>query len=110
MTSGLGGMSGAQAKAAVIAGVTSIIAEVNPVAAYKRHEQGWLDQVTDDVDDAIDRMVSCASSGQATSIGYIGNIVDLWERLVERNVQVDLGSDQTSLHNPWQGGYYPGRN
>ena len=107
VTSGLGGMSGAQAKAAVIAGATSIIAEVNPVAAYKRHEQGWLDQVTEDVDDAIDRMVRCASSGQATSIGYIGNIVDLWERLVERNVHVDLGSDQTSLHNPWQGGYYP---
>ena len=107
VTSGLGGMSGAQAKAAVIAGATSIIAEVNPVAAYKRHEQGWLDQVTEDVDDAIDRMVSCASSGQATSIGYIGNIVDLWERLVERDVHVDLGSDQTSLHNPWQGGYYP---
>ncbi|MED6297816.1 MAG: urocanate hydratase, partial [Candidatus Thermoplasmatota archaeon] len=107
VTSGLGGMSGAQAKAAVIAGATSIIAEVNPVAAFKRHEQGWLDQVTEDVDDAIDRMVSCASSGQATSIGYIGNIVDLWERLVERDVHVDLGSDQTSLHNPWQGGYYP---
>ena len=107
VTSGLGGMSGAQAKAAVIAGATSIIAEVNPVAAYKRHEQGWLDQVTEDVDDAIDRMVRCASSGQATSIGYIGNIVDLWERLVERDVHVDLGSDQTSLHNPWQGGYYP---
>ena len=107
VTSGLGGMSGAQAKAAVIAGATSIIAEINPVAAYKRHEQGWLDQVTEDVDDAIDRMVKCASSGQATSIGYIGNIVDLWERLVERDVHVDLGSDQTSLHNPWQGGYYP---
>jgi len=107
VTSGLGGMSGAQAKAAVIAGATSIIAEINPVAAYKRHEQGWLDQVTEDVDDAIDRMVTSASSGQATSIGYIGNIVDLWERLVERDVHVDLGSDQTSLHNPWQGGYYP---
>tara|TARA_B100000003_G_scaffold172216_1_gene159958 strand:- start:572 stop:2569 length:1998 start_codon:yes stop_codon:yes gene_type:complete len=107
VTSGLGGMSGAQAKAAVIAGATSIIAEVNPVAAYKRHEQGWLDQVTEDVDEAIDRMVTSASSGEATSIGYIGNIVDLWERLVERNVHVDLGSDQTSLHNPWQGGYYP---
>ena len=107
VTSGLGGMSGAQAKAAVIAGATSIIAEINPIAAYKRHEQGWLDQVTEDVDDAIDRMVTSASSGQATSIGYIGNIVDLWERLVERDVHVDLGSDQTSLHNPWQGGYYP---
>ncbi len=107
VTSGLGGMSGAQAKAAVIAGATSIIAEVNPVAANKRHEQGWLDQVTEDVDDAIDRMVTSASSGEATSIGYIGNIVDLWERLVERDVHVDLGSDQTSLHNPWQGGYYP---
>ena len=107
VTSGLGGMSGAQAKAAVIAGATSIIAEVNPVAANKRHEQGWLDVVAVDVDDAIDRMVDAVSAGRATSIGYIGNIVDLWERLVERDISVDLGSDQTSLHNPWQGGYFP---
>ena len=107
VTSGLGGMSGAQAKAAVIAGATSIIAEVNPVAAYKRHDQGWLDVVAVDVDDAIDRMVDAVSAGRATSIGYIGNIVDLWERLVERDISVDLGSDQTSLHNPWQGGYFP---
>ena len=107
VTSGLGGMSGAQAKAAVIAGATSIIAEVNPVAANKRHQQGWLDVVAVDVDDAIDRMIVAVSEGRATSIGYIGNIVDLWERLVERDVSVDLGSDQTSLHNPWQGGYFP---
>tara|TARA_E500000081_G_scaffold150458_1_gene179024 strand:- start:1499 stop:3499 length:2001 start_codon:yes stop_codon:yes gene_type:complete len=107
VTSGLGGMSGAQAKAAVIAGATSIIAEVNPVAANKRHDQGWLDVVAVDVDDAIDRMVDAVSAGRATSIGYIGNIVDLWERLVERDISVDLGSDQTSLHNPWQGGYFP---
>ena len=100
-------MSGAQAKAAVIAGATSIIAEVNPVAANKRHQQGWLDVVASDVDDAIDRMITAVSEGRATSIGYIGNIVDLWERLVERDVSVDLGSDQTSLHNPWQGGYFP---
>ncbi len=107
VTSGLGGMSGAQAKAAVIAGATSIIAEVNPAAVYKRHEQGWLAEIADDVDDAIDRMTSAASEGRATSIGFIGNVVNLWERLVERGVQVDLGSDQTSLHNPWQGGYFP---
>ena len=107
ITSGLGGMSGAQAKAAVIAGAASIVAEINPHAAYKRHEQGWLEQVTDDVDDAIDRMLAAAEAGEATSIGYIGNIVDLWERIDERNVHVDLGSDQTSLHNPWQGGYFP---
>eukprot|EP00755_Sulcionema_specki_P017591 Sspe_Gene.64759::Locus_38365_Transcript_1_1_Confidence_1.000_Length_2160::g.64759::m.64759/K01712/hutU, UROC1; urocanate hydratase len=107
VTSGLGGMSGAQAKAATIAGASGIIAEVNPVAARKRHEQGWLSEVTSDLDGAIDRMVSCAEKGEAISIGYIGNVVDLWERLVERGVKVDLGSDQTSLHNPWAGGYYP---
>jgi len=107
VSSGLGGMSGAQGKAATIAGVTSLIAEMNPKAARKRHEQGWLDELTDDVDDAIDRMVRCSESGVATSIGLIGNIVDLWERLVERDIRVDMGSDQTSLHDPWGGGYYP---
>ena len=107
VTSGLGVMSGAQAKAAVIAGATCIIAEVNPVATRKRHAQGWLEEIAEDVDDAIDRMVSAAAEGRATSIGYIGNVVDLWERLIERRVPVDLGSDQTSLHNPWQGGYFP---
>jgi urocanate hydratase len=107
VTSGLGGMSGAQAKAAVIAGASCIIAEVNPAAAHKRHEQGWLDQIANDVDDAIDRMQGAAAANKAVSIGFIGNIVDLWERLVDRSVHVDLGSDQTSLHNPHQGGYFP---
>jgi urocanate hydratase len=107
VTSGLGGMSGAQAKAAVIAGASCIVAESNAHAAHKRHQQGWLSEVTDDVDQAIDRMVKMAELKEAVSIGFIGNIVDLWERLVERNVRVDLGSDQTSLHNPFQGGYFP---
>ena len=107
VTSGLGGMSGAQAKAAVIAGASCIVAESNAHAAHKRHEQGWLSEVTDDIDRAIDRMVAVAEKKEAVSIGFIGNIVDLWERLVERNVRVDLGSDQTSLHNPFQGGYFP---
>lgn len=107
VTSGLGGMSGAQAKAAVIAGASCIVAESNAHAAHKRHQQGWLSEVTDDIDVAIDRMVYCADNKTAISIGYIGNIVDLWERLVERDVRVDMGSDQTSLHNPYQGGYFP---
>ena len=107
VTSGLGGMSGAQAKAAVIAGASCIVAESNAHAAHKRHKQGWLSEVTDSVDVAIDRMVNCAEGKIAISIGFIGNIVDLWERLVERDVRVDMGSDQTSLHNPYQGGYFP---
>jgi len=107
VTSGLGGMSGAQAKAAVIAGASCIIAEVNPAAAEKRHQQGWLEQLTYDLDDAIDKMVSASERGEATSIGFVGNVVDLWERLAVRQIPVDLGSDQTSLHNPWQGGYFP---
>ena len=107
VTSGLGGMSGAQAKAAVIAGASCIVAESNAHAAHKRHIQGWLSTVTDDIDDAIDQMVAAAQQKNALSIGYIGNIVELWERLVERNISVDLGSDQTSLHNPFQGGYFP---
>ncbi|MBT3441869.1 MAG: urocanate hydratase [Euryarchaeota archaeon] len=107
VTSGLGGMSGAQAKAAVIAGASCIVAESNSHAAYKRHEQGWLTTVTEDVDDAIDKMMQAADRKTPISIGYVGNIVELWERLVERNVSVDLGSDQTSLHNPFQGGYFP---
>ena len=107
ITSGLGGMSGAQAKAATIAGAACIIAETNAHAAHKRHNQGWLTTVTDDIDDAIDQMVQAANDGNAISIGLIGNIVELWERCVEREVHVDLGSDQTSLHNPYQGGYFP---
>jgi len=107
VTSGLGGMSGAQAKAAVIAGAACLIAEVNPAAVDKRHSQGWIEQVTEDVDDAIDRLLKAGDAGDATSIGYVGNIVNLWERLQERGVSIDLGSDQTSLHNPFQGGYFP---
>ena len=107
VTSGLGGMSGAQAKAAVIAGASCIVAESNPHAAYKRLEQGWLTTVSEDVDQAITKMVESAESKTPISIGFIGNIVELWERIIERDVRVDLGSDQTSLHNPFQGGYYP---
>ena len=107
VTSGLGGMSGAQAKAAVISGAACIVAEINEHAAVKRHEQGWLTNVSRDIDEAIDLMVSAANNKEAISIGYIGNIVELWERIVERNIKVDLGSDQTSLHNPYQGGYFP---
>ncbi len=107
VTSGLGGMSGAQAKAAVIAGAACIVAESNPIAAEKRCSQGWVDVLHYDVDQAIDEMVIASDSNQAISIGYVGNIVDLWERLVDREVEVHLGSDQTSLHNPFQGGYFP---
>ena len=107
VTSGLGGMSGAQAKAAVIAGCVAVISEINPAAAKKRHEQGWLSELHEDVDKVIDRMTEAKSRGEAVSIGHVGNIVDLWERLVERGIEIDLGSDQTSLHNPWQGGYFP---
>jgi len=107
VTSGLGGMSGAQPKAGNIAGVVSITAEVNPKAAYKRHSQGWVDEVIENVDIAIDAACQWKSKNIAHSIAFLGNIVDLWERLAARNIDVDLGSDQTSLHNPWAGGYYP---
>ena len=107
VTAGLGGMSGAQPKAGNIAGVVSVTAEINPKAAYKRYEQGWVDEITSSVDRAIDLALEFQSQKLARSIAYIGNIVDLWERMVERNINVDLGSDQTSLHNPWAGGYYP---
>ena len=107
VSSGLGGMSGAQAKAAVIAGAACIVSEVNPHAAEKRHSQGWLSEIADSTDDAIDRMLEAKANGEAKSIGHIGNIVELLERMVERDVKIDLLSDQTSLHNPWQGGYYP---
>ncbi len=107
ITSGLGGMSGAQAKAATIAGAACIIAETNAHAAHKRHEQGWLTTVTESIDEAIDMMVDASQRRATISIGLIGNIVELWERCVERDIRVDLGSDQTSLHNPYQGGYFP---
>ncbi|MCK5029823.1 MAG: urocanate hydratase, partial [Bacteroidales bacterium] len=107
VTSGLGGMSGAQPKAGNIAGVVSITAEVNSKAAYKRQEQGWVDEVIEDVDKVIDAALDYSDKKKAHSIAYLGNIVDLWEKLAERKVHIHLGSDQTSLHNPWAGGYYP---
>lgn len=107
VTAGLGGMSGAQPKAAKIAGVVSITAEVNPKAANTRHSQGWVDEIYEDLDQTLDRALEAQKNKEAVSIAYLGNIVDLWERLVERDIKVDLGSDQTSLHNPWAGGYYP---
>lgn len=107
VTSGLGGMSGAQPKAGNIAGVVTVAAEVNPKAAYKRQEQGWVDEVIEDVDQVIDTALDYMNKKEAHSIAYLGNIVELWERLAEREIFVHLGSDQTSLHNPWAGGYYP---
>lgn len=107
VTSGLGGMSGAQPKAGNIAGVVTICAEINKVAAKKRHSQGWVDELIDDVDECINSALDAQENETPKSIAFVGNIVDLWERLVERNIKVDLGSDQTSLHNPWAGGYYP---
>lgn len=107
VTSGLGGMSGAQAKAAVIAGAVGVIAEVNPKALEKRHAQGWLQEYEADLDRLLLRMERARKAGEALSLGYLGNVVDLWERLVAEGVHVDLGSDQTSLHNPYAGGYYP---
>ncbi|HOI31709.1 MAG: urocanate hydratase [Bacteroidales bacterium] len=107
VTAGLGGMSGAQPKAGNIAGVVSITAEVNPKAAYKRHEQGWVDEIAADADEAIDLALEWQKHNIPHSIAYLGNVVELWERLAAREVNVDMGSDQTSLHNPWAGGYYP---
>ena len=107
ITAGLGGMSGAQPKAAVIAKGVCIVAEVNSQATYKRHEQGWVDEVYKDLDKLIDRAIIARENKEALSIAYDGNIVDLWERIVERDIHIEIGSDQTSLHNPWAGGYYP---
>jgi urocanate hydratase len=107
ITAGLGGMSGAQPKAGVIAKGICIVAEINPQATYKRHEQGWVDEVYKDLDELLDRAVTARTNKEAVSIAYDGNIVDLWERVVERNIHIEIGSDQTSLHNPWAGGYYP---
>lgn len=107
ITSGLGGMSGAQAKAAVIAGAVGIVAEINPKAVKTRHSQGWVDEMYDNLNDLIPRIRKAQEGKEAVSLAFQGNIVDLWERLVSENIFVDLGSDQTSLHNPWAGGYYP---
>jgi len=107
VTSGLGGMSGAQAKAAVIAGAVCIIAEIDPIAASKRHQQGWLTELYDDLEKVLSRSKQAVEDKEAISIGYLGNIVDLLEYLVDQNITPDLASDQTSLHNPWLGGYMP---
>ena len=107
VTSGLGGMSGAQAKAAVIAGAACIVAESNSIAAEKRHQQGWVEHLCYDVDDAIDTMLAASEQKKGTSIGYVGNIVDLWERIVERDVLFIWEVIEHHLHNPFQGGYFP---
>ncbi len=107
VTSGLGGMSGAQAKAAVIAGAVCVIAEIDPVPAYKRHSQGWLSELYEDLEDLSTRVEQAISMKEAVSLGYLGNIVDLLEHLVEKGITPELASDQTSLHNPWLGGYMP---
>ncbi|MBP3356495.1 MAG: urocanate hydratase [Rikenellaceae bacterium] len=107
VSSGLGGMSGAQPKAGVISGVVSVIAEVNPKAVEKRHAQGWVDEVYTSLDELLPRIERARRDREAVSLAYQGNAVELWERLADEGVQVDLGSDQTSLHNPWAGGYYP---
>lgn len=108
VTSGLGGMSGAQPKAGNIAGVVSVTAEINPKAVEKRHAQGWVDEIHTELDELMERIRKAQAVGEVVSLAYQGNIVDLWERLArEGDIRVDLGSDQTSLHNPWAGGYYP---
>ncbi|WP_430811721.1 MULTISPECIES: urocanate hydratase [unclassified Carboxylicivirga] len=107
VTAGLGGMSGAQPKAGNIAGVISVTAEVNPKATQTRHAQGWVDEVIDDLDALVKRITQAKAAKEVVSIAYQGNVVDVWERLAEEDIKVDLGSDQTSLHNPWAGGYYP---
>jgi urocanate hydratase len=107
LTAGLGGMSGAQPKAGNIAGCITVCAEVNPKAAYKRHQQGWVDEITEDLGELMQRVKSAVQNNEIVSIAYVGNVVELWETFYEENIFIHLGSDQTSLHNPWSGGYYP---
>ena len=107
ITAGLGGMSGAQPKAGNIAGCISITAEINPKATHTRHSQGWVDEVIDDLDKLVERVKVARAKKETVSIAYQGNVVDVWERFAEGDIPVELGSDQTSLHNPWAGGYYP---
>jgi urocanate hydratase len=107
LTAGLGGMSGAQPKAGNIAGCVTICAEINPAAAHKRHDQGWVDELIEDLDLLVARVKKAKSAQEVVSIAYLGNVVDVWERLDQEGILVELGSDQTSLHNPWAGGYYP---
>ena len=107
VTAGLGGMSGAQPKAGNIAGVVSVTAEINPKAAEKRYQQGWVDELHSDLTELISRIRRAQQDKEVVSLAFVGNVVDLWERLADEHIHVDLGSDQTSLHNPWAGGYYP---
>ena len=107
VTSGLGGMSGAQPKATVIAGMICVVAEINPKVVEIRHKQGWVNEVFTNLDELITRMKSAQQNKEAVSLAYQGNVVDLWEKLAQENIKIDLGSDQTSLHNPFAGGYYP---
>ena len=107
VTAGLGGMSGAQPKAGNIAGVVSVTAEINPLAAKKRFDQGWVDELHESLDELIPAVKKAVEEKRVVSMAYVGNVVDLWERLADEDISVDLGSDQTSLHNPWAGGYYP---
>jgi urocanate hydratase len=107
VSSGLGGMSGAQPKADKIAGIVSVIAEVNPKALQTRHAQGWVDEVYYDINKLVDRVKKAVAETKPVSIAFEGNIVDVWERFADENLKIDIGSDQTSLHNPWAGGYYP---
>jgi len=107
ITAGLGGMSGAQPKAAKIAGLVSVTAEINPKATKRRHTQGWVDEVYGNLEELIVRIKKATSAKEAVSLAYQGNVVDLWEYLVKENIKIDIGTDQTSLHNPWAGGYYP---
>ncbi|MEL6987692.1 MAG: urocanate hydratase, partial [Bacteroidota bacterium] len=107
LTAGLGGMSGAQPKAGNIAGCITVCAEVNPKAARKRHEQGWVDELYDSIPDLIQRVKEAQTNSEVVSLAYEGNVIDVWEAFDEANIYVHIGSDQTSLHNPWSGGYYP---
>ncbi|MDV7139884.1 urocanate hydratase [Maribacter sp. TH_r10] len=107
LTAGLGGMSGAQPKAGNIAGCITICAEVNPAAAKKRHKQGWVDELIDDMNQLVARTLKAIENNEVVSLAFIGNVVDVWEKFDSENIFVHLGSDQTSLHNPWSGGYYP---
>ena len=107
LTAGLGGMSGAQPKAGCIAGCVTVCAEINPVAAKKRHVQGWVDEITYKIEELVTRVKKAKKDKEVVSIAYVGNIVEVWEQLYENGIRVEMGSDQTSLHNPWSGGYYP---
>ncbi|MDA9881472.1 urocanate hydratase [Crocinitomicaceae bacterium] len=107
VTSGLGGMSGAQPKAGTIAGCVTVCAEVNPKITKIRHEQGWVNDIIEDLDALVDRVRLAQKNKEAISIAYLGNIVEVWEKFDASDIHIDLGSDQTSLHNPWAGGYYP---